>query len=201
MEGLWISTEETSANFLSGTKKTVLWIEQANNGELTARGFFLWNGGYQREWELVGIKYDESSHSISIIDSDNDTLKSTLDNKRKMLIGAVHLSKSEDDTPIDSLNFIPADKNLEIKLLYLRIPDANGEIKYSYKKPEQLTDGLQSASIYNENIDSEAILKLVTEIIHQKYGRMESLLILKDNKLIVDEYFYGYKRTDLHKIY
>ena len=38
------------------------------------------------------------------------------------------------------------------------------------------------------------------EVINQKYGKIKSLLILKDNKLIAEEYFYGYNRDDLQKI-
>jgi CubicO group peptidase (beta-lactamase class C family) len=99
------------------------------------------------------------------------------------------------------LTFIRADKNLEIRLLYPRIPDKNGKITYSYKKPEQIDDGLKTASIYDKNINSEALINLVKEIINQKYGRIESLLILKDNMLIVEEYFYGFNRTQTHNIH
>jgi CubicO group peptidase (beta-lactamase class C family) len=38
------------------------------------------------------------------------------------------------------------------------------------------------------------------EVINQKYGSIKSLLILKDNKLIAEEYFYGYNGDDLQKI-
>ncbi len=114
-----------------------------------------------------------------------------------MIIGKVHL-KSNIQNP---LNFIRADKNLAVKLFYPRIPDIDGKISYSYKKPEQLDDDLHTASIYNEDIDSGSIIRLIKEIINQKYGRMESLLILKDNKLIVEEYFYGYDRTQTHNIH
>jgi len=38
-------------------------------------------------------------------------------------------------------------------------------------------------------------------IIRQDFGRLESLLIMKDHKLILEEYFYGYDRTRLHNIH
>lgn len=37
------------------------------------------------------------------------------------------------------------------------------------------------------------------EVIGQEYGSIKSLLILKNNKLIVEEYFYGYSRNDLQQ--
>ena len=49
IEGLWISTEESSAKFLHGTQKTVLRINKDHDGKYTARGVFLMNGTYQSE--------------------------------------------------------------------------------------------------------------------------------------------------------
>jgi len=197
IEGLWIGTEETAMNFLSGTQKAVLQIKQNQNGEYIARGIFLWNGDYQSEWELSSIQYDKSTQALTIVDADQDTFKSVIDRKSEMITGAVHLK----DKTKNPLNFLRADKNLENKLFHPRIPDKNGKVTYSYKKPIQLDDGLKTASVDDEQIDSEAFTHLIKEIINQKYGRMESILILKDNKLIVEEYFYGYDRSQLHKIH
>jgi CubicO group peptidase (beta-lactamase class C family) len=197
IEGLWILTDDTAAKFPHGTQKIVLQICRNTNNVLTARGIFLWNGNYQSEWKLVNIQYDKITRSITILDSDEDTLKAVLEGDGKMITGKVHL-KSNTQNP---LNFVRADKNLEVKLFYPRIPDKNGKITYSYKKPEQIDDGLKTASIYDKNINSEALINLMERIIIQKYGRMESLLILKDNKLIIEEYFYGYDRTQTHNIH
>ena len=35
----------------------------------------------------------------------------------------------------------------------------------------------------------------------QDYGRLESLLLIKDHKLILEEYYYGYDRMQLHNIH
>jgi len=197
IEGLWISTEETSTKFLSGTQQVVLQIRRDSNEEMAVRGVFLWNGDYQSEWKLVDIQYNKLAQRITILDADADTLKYFVDVINDMIIGAVHL-KNKTNNP---LSFIRADKNLESRLFHPRIPDINGNISYSYIKPEQIDDGLQTTSIYNESIDTLSVINLIKEIINQKYGRMESLLILMDNKLIVEEYFYGYNQTHLHKIH
>jgi len=52
IEGLWISTEGTTAKFPNGKQEVVLKINRSINGELTASGVFLWNGNYQSEWKL-----------------------------------------------------------------------------------------------------------------------------------------------------
>ena len=88
-----------------------------------------------------------------MLDSDSDTIICSLDAENEILIGAVH---SQDNTK-NPLHFVRADKNLEIRLLYPRIPDKNGKISYSYKIPEQIDDGLKTESIYNLSIDSSSI--------------------------------------------
>ena len=197
IKGVWVATEETALKYPHGTQKGVLQIGQDQDGELTARGIFLWNDEYMKEWELVDIDYDHLTHQITIVDSDGDTYEGLLDSERKKISGSVHLQNNKKDL----LDFIPADENLKTMLFYPRIPDTNGEVNYSYKIPEQLDDGLQTFSINNTVIDSESVIGLINEIIDQEYGRLESLLILKDNKLIVEEYFYGYNRTHLHPIH
>lgn len=197
IEGLWITTEGTSSHFLSGTQKVALQINADGDKKLTARGVFLWNGDYQSNWNLVDVRYDTMAHKIIILDEDADTLICRFDPKNESLIGAVHLQDKNRDT----LNFIRADNHLATKLFCPRTPGGNGEITYRYRVPEQLDDGLQTTSFKDEGIDSSAVIHLMKEIIAQQFGRIESLLILKDNKLIAEEYFYGYTRTSLHKIH
>jgi hypothetical protein len=210
IEGLWISTEETSSQF-PWAQKVALLIGRDSTKIMTVRGHFLENDKSvpegklisKYEWRFINVQYDTIAKRISLLDSDLDTLKCSLDAKNEILKGAFH-SRDKTKKP---LNFVRADENkettrqLEIRLFYPRFPDINGKITYSYKKPEQIDDGLKTASIYDKNINSKALINLVEEIIMQKYGRMEFLLILRDNKLIVEEYFYGYDRTQTHNIH
>ena len=196
--GLWVSNEKTSQVFLSGTRKAVLQIKENQEGELTARGMFLWDDNYLMEWELEDFQIDESNEVITIVDTDLDTFKAIFNKKDRTVKGAFFLKDS--DGLADSLILNPADKGLEIELLYPRLPDTNGKIDYSYQKPEQLYDGLLAASVEDVGIRPDSIISLIKKVINQEYGRLESLLILKDNKLVVEEYFYGYGKTCLHKI-
>jgi hypothetical protein len=83
------------------------------------------------EWKLINVHYDTNAKRISVLDSDSDTLKCLLNAKNDMLLGAVHLQNNTKDP----LNFVRADKNLEFRLCYPRIPDINEKISYTYKKP------------------------------------------------------------------
>jgi len=101
----------------------------------------------------------------------------------------------------NKLDFIRDEKTDENRLFYPRPAGVNGSIEYIYHQPEQIDNYLQTGSIFKFITDSTAFYSLMERIIKQKFGRLESLLILKDKKLVLEEYFYGYDRTQLHDIH
>ncbi|MFH0758930.1 MAG: serine hydrolase [Bacteroidota bacterium] len=195
IEGLWISTEKSSYLFAPGAEELALQIRRDSSQILTARGFFLNNDELKSECEFTHVQYDGLAKKISMLDPDSDTLILGLDPEDEILEGAFHLQ----DKTKRPLDFVRADKDLEIRLFHPRIPDESGQIIYRYHIPEQIDDGLNTESIYSYSNDSSTISNLMKEVIDQKYGSLKSLLILKDNKLVVEEYFYGYMRDDLQQ--
>ena len=196
IEGLWISTEESSHLFAPGADEVALLIERDSTGLHSARGFFMYKGEFKFEWEFEGAQYDRRARRISILDADSDTLVLSLNAEDDMLKGAICLK----DNTKEPLDFDRADRNLEIRLFHPRVPDENGQIFYSYQRPEQIDDGLRTESIYHYAMDSSSISRLMKDIIDQKYGSIKSLLILKENKLLLEEYFYGYGRDEMQQI-
>jgi len=195
IEGLWISNEESSHLFAPGAQELALLIRRDSTELLSARGFFINNGEFKFEWEYTLVQYDSNAKRISILDSDSDTLILSLGAENAVLEGAIHLR----DKTKKPIGFARADKNLEIRLFHPRIPDESGEYTYSYNKPEQIHDGLNTESIYSYSTDSSSISNLMKDIIDQKYGSIKSLLILKNNRLLVEEYFYGFSRNELQQ--
>lgn len=195
IEGLWISTEETSPDFGSGMRKVALFIKRDSANKMTARGLFLRNDEYSMEWKFINVQYDSVSKRITVLDSDSDTLICSHDAESEILKGAVHTM----DSNKDPLNFVRADKNL-IRLFYPRIPDENDQMVYKYHKPEKLDDNLQTDSIFKFVKDTTVVYRLMERIINYEFGRLESILIIKDRKLILEEYFFGFNRTKQHRI-
>jgi len=193
IEGLWISTEETSSNF-GIAENAVLFIKKDSNNKLTARCCFIGNDEFKMDCKFIDVQYDGIAKRIYIIDSDLDTLIFSLDAESNMLIGGVH---SEDE--INPVNFVRTEKDFT-NLFYPRIPDSRGQITYRYIKPEQIDNYLQTDSIFKFVKDSTSVYKLMERIIKQNSGRLESILIIKDGKLILEEYFFDYNRTKLHRI-
>ncbi|MCK3684127.1 serine hydrolase [Maribellus sp. YY47] len=61
-----------------------------------------------------------------------------------------------------------------------------------YKIPVQLNDGLQTGDAAAMNIDTELLEDAVKAIQKGKYNEVHSMLIYKNNKLVMEEYFEGY---------
>lgn len=64
---------------------------------------------------------------------------------------------------------------------------------YTYQPPENINDGLDIGSLYDVDINPELIEKGVYDINRGKYGEVHSMLIFKDSKLVLEEYFKGHK--------
>ena len=67
---------------------------------------------------------------------------------------------------------------------------------YTYQAPEQIDDGWQVSSLAKEGVNEEIILDLMKTIMAGNYPNTHSVLLVKDGKLILEEYFYGNKRDD-----
>lgn len=62
---------------------------------------------------------------------------------------------------------------------------------YSYTKPIQLSDSIKVDYLYNTGMDTVQIINLTKLILSDTIPNIHSLLILKDNKLVYENYFAG----------
>jgi CubicO group peptidase (beta-lactamase class C family) len=71
-------------------------------------------------------------------------------------------------------------------------PKHNRNTHYMYAKPSQLDDEIQTSHIAQVGMDSSKILQLTQLILADSFPNIHSLLIMKDNQLIYENYFAGY---------
>ena len=64
---------------------------------------------------------------------------------------------------------------------------------YIYQIPEQTNDGWQVAGLDDVGIDEKTLSKLIERIHDNTYQNVHSILIVKDGKLVFEEYFGGYE--------
>ena len=91
------------------------------------------------------------------------------------------------------------DQEIENHLIYSKPGCNDPDFSYAYVIPAE-GDDLLEPSAYTTAGDSLFIHSLLPEIIQGEYGRINSFLLYRSDKLICEEYFYGFTRDDLHQI-
>ena len=71
---------------------------------------------------------------------------------------------------------------------------------YSYRPPSVAEGGWPVSTLSAEAIDEEPIAGLVESVLREEQGRPEAILIARNGKLVLEEYFYGFTRDRLHPI-
>jgi len=74
------------------------------------------------------------------------------------------------------------------------------ELVYEYRPPKQAEDGWPVSTLMTQGIDKEQIEALVESVLRGEHGRPEAVLLAKNGKLVLEEYFYGFTRDRLHPI-
>ncbi len=69
------------------------------------------------------------------------------------------------------------------------------------KHPSFYEEGLKCSSLTEVGLDTARIVALIDKILTREIPNIHSLLILKDDQLVLEEYFYGYSPDRLHRIH
>lgn len=198
IDGLWRVTPETAIKFPNGTLEPIILFQTNSRGKLTAQGCFLWDNRFYDYWPLKNIQFNDSTNSLAIDYNEKGTYRGILDFQKDSIQGIAYGGDPSDTNKLDFIR----EEILDINKLFVPYPRGqNGSISYIYQEPKDYEDQLQTASLFDYTADSTAFYNLIEGIIKQKFGRLESLLIIKDEKLIFEEYFYGYDRSQLHHIH
>lgn len=71
---------------------------------------------------------------------------------------------------------------------------------YRYKQPQKGNDGLEIGNLENEFENSEPIRDMIKQTIRGNYPDVHSILIYKNDKLVLEEYFYDYDKNRPHQL-
>jgi CubicO group peptidase (beta-lactamase class C family) len=71
---------------------------------------------------------------------------------------------------------------------------------YEYKQPTQTDEGLATGNLNEEFKNSKLVIDMVKETIKGNFPDVHSILIYKNNKLVLEEYFYGYDKDTPHQL-
>lgn len=104
--------------------------------------------------------------------------------------------KVKDDNPNHIYKLLRKNVSFSESMWYPRKDGA----KYNYKSPKQLRDGLQTGNLQETELDPMALTQMVDKIADGTLPNVHSVLIIKNNKLVFEEYFYEYDVNTLHQI-
>lgn len=77
---------------------------------------------------------------------------------------------------------------------------SNNPDQYQYNPPSQLEDALAVGPLSDAFEDTELILQMVKNTIQGDYPDVHSILIYKNDRLVLEEYFYGYSSDKPHQL-
>ncbi len=83
---------------------------------------------------------------------------------------------------------------------YPRPPAPGGSFRYRYASPQDRRDGLAVGTLEGTGLDPARLARMVEEIVAETHPGVHSVLIVKDGKLVLEEYFYGYDADGLHQL-
>jgi len=66
--------------------------------------------------------------------------------------------------------------------------------EYSYQAPSKLNDGWDVSSLRNEGVDTNRITAMMNTLLADDLPNIHSVLLIKNGKLVLEEYFNGYSR-------
>ena len=66
---------------------------------------------------------------------------------------------------------------------------ANPVKPYQYTVPEVTNDGWETAHVSGEHIDADVLKELFDRVLNETYKNIHSVLLVKNGKLVVEEYF------------
>ncbi|GAA3511808.1 serine hydrolase [Aquimarina addita] len=74
-----------------------------------------------------------------------------------------------------------------------------GQSTYSYSQPEELGDGWKTENLTSLNIDTTLIYKAFNQI-KNRANKIHSVLLIKNDRLIIEEYFKGHSADQPHDL-
>ncbi len=188
--GIWEGLEPGSDNY-----KIVFKILQKDSLKYTGTGYGFQDGYYTEHYHLDSVSFNPAENQIYIYNKLHDfTYQGKVNYKRQFIAGKI---ASAGVNGRMKMKYI---EEKALKGLYPRGSTENEVVNYEYKQPEQMDDGWEISTLDEEGVNSQLIDTAVQKIIDQEFVNMTSLLIVKNNKLVCEEYFYGHDPSALNRL-
>ena len=99
----------------------------------------------------------------------------------------------------DTLKLLSKNVSFPKEIWYPR-PATAEKFKYIYEKPKDTKDGLMIGNVEESGLDTALLAEMIEKIVDRIYPDVHSVLIIKDGKLVFEEYFYEYTKDTLQEL-
>ena len=188
--GYWIGLEPGSNDY-----EIVYKIQINDSNEYTCLEYGFENGYYDGHWNLDSISFSESKNTLYLYNMEHNCSFHGQVNFKDQTISGI-IQSYEVNGPI----VLKRIEEKAIKGLYPRGSTENEKTSYNYRQPQLLNDGWETSTLENEDVNSQLVIEAINKIIKQEFMNITSLLIVKNNKLVCEEYFYGSDDSHLNKL-
>jgi CubicO group peptidase (beta-lactamase class C family) len=170
---------------------------------------------YQQLKEFEGLYEYTNQTTLKIAASPRDTLLYAIINESRYALTPVNkdlFQNMQKDSVIflrdrfnkltsysvdrDTFSLLSTKVHFPREMWFARI----GTQGYTYKQPPKLKDGLLTGGLDKTGLDKALLTEMTNNIIDGTYPNVHSVLIIKDGKLVFEEYFYEYDRNKLHEL-
>lgn len=93
-----------------------------------------------------------------------------------------------------------SDAEVPETMWYARRSPGNAPYRFTASRPPDLKDGLEVGSLEESGLNSALIGTMVEQIANEAHKNVDSVLLIKKGKLVLEEYFYQYDRDKLHQL-
>ncbi len=99
---------------------------------------------------------------------------------------------------VDGFNLIEMNNRSNSEWRRFIVDQNQGDCEYTYRIPIDAGDGWKTSTLDAENVDPGKIRELMRLILNDDMKNIHSLLVIKNGRLILEEYFSGFHRNRKH---
>jgi len=173
---------------------------------------------YEQLKEYEGVYEYKNNTTLQIAASPKDTILFAIINDSKYALKPsekdVFLNMSQESVTFlrdqssaingyssDGKNFKLINKKVVFpkEMWYPRL-NVSKDYKYVYQQPKKDLDGLVTGTLDNTGLDKALLNEMMQKIVDGTYANVHSVLIIKDGKLVFEEYFYDNNKAKLHEL-
>jgi hypothetical protein len=174
-------------------KQEFVFIFEIKDDELIGNAHSYFNGIKYPPLQLSEIKFLPPKLSFIAQTSQSTRFEGTVDTIKGKIEGALHYENgSEQILLLHKLST----KNVSEKYRAIKIK----KLHYQYLQPIKEHDGIATAIPSEVGLHDEIFTEMMNAVYKGEYGLLNSILVFKDNKLVLEEYLNGFGKNDLYPI-